>query len=115
MTRQLIYAASAEADARAQHLAALADEAAAQAKAIRWGQAPEWANCIVRPTSYGQQNVEFYQRHVGTKPRPHQPQHGDDWRWAKRTTFGDLFFDEAGTLSTSVEAGNWSLEEWRPE
>lgn len=115
MTRQLIYAASAHLDIEADVLESRAKEARAKAMRLRWMDAPKWANCIVRPTSYGQQNVEFYQRHVGTKPRPHQPQHEDDWRWANRTRFGDLFFDEAGTLSASVEAGNWSLEEWRPE
>lgn len=118
MTRDEIYATSAEADALANHLLRESDRARAKAKRLRWIEAPAWANCIVSPSQSALHALHYRAAMIEGNPQyatpihPGSPQCEDDWRWANRTNTGWLHFDN--NVSTPVEAGNWTIVERRP-
>lgn len=120
MTRDEIYRGSDGIDTEADLLQAHADVARAKAKAIRWLGAPAWANCIVRPSKRGLDEMHYrelmcreHPEHATPAPAGN-PQCEDDWRWAMRDNMGWLYFDENGHVSSPVEAGSWTIEERRP-
>ena len=94
MSRESIYRSSAHLDIEADDLESRAKEARAKALRLRWMDAPEWANCIVKPSKHN------------------RLQSKDDWRWANRDCFG--WFHFAGGGRSAAEAGNWTIVERRP-
>jgi len=110
MTRQTIYAPSAELDLLASQLRAEAAAAKEKAKRLRWLEAPEWANCIAKPSFRTLEQMEK----GSCLPRwPSDPTDAEDWRWARRTSFGWFNFDAEGEVRSAAEAGTWTIQEYR--
>lgn len=112
VSRADIYASSLEADAAAAHLEALAQAQRGRAKELRWANAPEWANCIVRPSPRGVEGEVYHAKFYPDSPRTdNDPAGEDDWRWANRDNYGWIVF---ANCRTPEETGRWIVTEQRP-
>lgn len=124
MTRQAFKSITEAFDLHIERLTAELNTCQALAKQERWRHAPEWANCIVRPSKAGLRAIDYYANYIAEHPEhqpppqligPQNPQHEDDWRWAKRDNMGSFYFDldTDMKLFVAAEAGTWTIEEWR--
>lgn len=109
--KALIYAPSAELDKLAVELSTELEAVRAEAKRLRWLEAPEWANCISKPTKAAVRSEEYRRRFYPQRQCGAADPHGEqDWRWANRDNFGWFHFVDC---ESPAEAGGWTVVEWR--